>query len=330
VARLLQMRGIARQELGEPGGLEDLRQALELALEHGFGFEAATSYTNLGEQIHLIEGPGSALALYEEGLAFADERGLTHHAWWTRNTIAVALFDLGRWDEALQLCDDVVEWDRSRGGSQIEVVAETTKAMILAFRGEIANVVSMLDSLLRKARAIEDVQALAPVLAIAAFVEERRGELDAARRLLEELHESTRVSPMWRIALLTYIARIGCALGEIGLAARSVDEVEQQATTTWATHSLVTAKAVLDEAQEELESATERYGDAAERWRTLGVVLEYALALLGLGRCHVRLTHFDEAGVTLAKARELFVALGAAPLIAEVDVLLNETTAAAS
>ena len=202
--------------------------------------------------------------------------------------------------------------------------------MILAFRGEIAKVASMPDSLLPKARAIEDVQTLAPVLAIAALAEERRGEVDSARRLLEELHESTRVSPMWRFAFLTYIARIGCSLGEIGLAARSVDEVHHQATTTLATHSLVTGKAVLDEAQEELELARERYGDAAKRWRQLSVVPEYALALLGLGRCQVRLTHFDEARVSLAKARELFVALGAGPLIAEVDVLLNETTAAAS
>jgi class 3 adenylate cyclase/tetratricopeptide (TPR) repeat protein len=330
VARLLQMRGIARQELGEPGGLDDLREALDLALAHGFGFETATSYTNLGEQIHMIDGPARALSLYEEGLAFAVEHGLTHHAWWTRNNIAVALFDLGRWDEALHLSDGVAAWDRSRGGSQIEVVAETTKAMILAWRGELEDVRSIIDALLPKAREIEDVQLLAPVLAAAALVDEKRGDPGGARRLLEELHESTRVSPAWRLELLTYIARIGSSIGEIDLVARAVDEVNLRATTTWATHSLVTAEAVLDEAREELDSATERYSDAAKRWRDLGVVPERGLALLGLGRCQVRLGRYDDSAAALREARQLFAGLGARPLIAETDALLEQATATAS
>jgi hypothetical protein len=135
---------------------------------------------------------------------------------------------------------------------------------------------------------------------------------------------------MWRFALLTHLARIGSSLGAIDLATRSVEEVADQATTSWATHSLATAKAVLAEARQELESAEELYDEAARGWRDLGVLLEWGLALLGLGRCRIRLARLDEGGSALTDAREAFVGLGARDLVTESDALLEEARARAS
>jgi class 3 adenylate cyclase/tetratricopeptide (TPR) repeat protein len=330
VVRLLQMRGLARQDLGQPGSSDDLRRALSLALEHGLGFETATSYTNLAEVLHASSGPADALEVLGEAIEFAWKHGLEHHAWWTRANTAIVLFDLGRWDEALRVTEEVVEWDRSRGGSQLEVSSEMTKALILAFRGEVATATALMERLLPKARAIEDVQTLAPALMISAHLALARGETAVARRLLEEADERTRANPSWRVNLLVNTAYIGAAVGAVDLAARQVDAAERDGRTPSAICSVVTARAIVAEARGDLESAADLYGDAAERWREFGSVLALGLVLLGLGRSRVRLGRFGEAAPPLAEARDLHARLGARPLTTEADTLLAEATAAAS
>ena len=330
VVRLLQMRGLARQDLGEPNGIEDLRRALRLGVEHGLGFETATSYTNLGEILHVNAGPASALELLEEAIGYAQKHGLEHHLWWTRSNTAIVLFDLGRWDEALRVADEVIEWDRSRGGSQLEVSAEMTKAVVLTFRGELEEAAALMERLLPKARAIEDVQTLAPALTIAAQVAAARGERALARRLLGEADERTRESPKWRVNMLARTVHIAVLVGATDLAARQVDAAELEGQTAVAIGSITTAGGILAEARGELESAAALDRDAAERWREFGDVPGLGIALVGLGRCQVRLGQLDEAEATLAEARELFVGLGARPFLAETDALLEEARAAAS
>lgn len=51
VVRHLQMRGLARIDLGDAAGIDDLRGALELSLGLGLGIETGTSHLNLGEMI---------------------------------------------------------------------------------------------------------------------------------------------------------------------------------------------------------------------------------------------------------------------------------------
>jgi class 3 adenylate cyclase/tetratricopeptide (TPR) repeat protein len=329
VVRLLQMRGLARQDLGE-AGVDDLRRALALGLEHGLGFETATSYTNLAEALHASGGPVEALELLEEAIGFAQHHGLEHHLWWTRSNTAIVLFDLGRWDEALQVADEVVDWDRRRGGSQLEVAASMAKAVILTFRGELDAASALLEGLLPRARAIEDLQTLAPALTFSALVSAQRGDLAVARRLLEEADERMRESPTWRINLLAQTVYIAAAVRAHDLAARQVDAAAKEARNVNAVSSVATARAILAEARGELRSAADLYADAAERWREFGGVVALALALLGLGRCRVRLGEPDEAETALAEARELFATLEARLFLAEADELLEETRAAAS
>jgi class 3 adenylate cyclase/tetratricopeptide (TPR) repeat protein len=333
VARLLQMRGIAKaQSASELHGVEDLRQALAIALEHGLGFEAATSYSNLGETIEPLEGPGKALELLEAGVELAEGRGLTHHAWWTRAAITVTYFDLGRWDDALELADEVIAWDRDHGRSQMEVQAAQATTLIHILRGNLAEAERFLEYELPRSRDIGDVQTHGPALIIAAMIEQERGRPNEARRFLEELDELTRDTPQWRILLLTATAQIGAAVGATELAARHLDEARAQAgrASPYAAAAIATAQAVLAEARTELEPAVDFYRHAVEGWRRLGIVHELAGALGGLGRSLVGLGRYDEAAAPLAEARELFVGLGARPFITETDELLERVTAAAS
>ena len=58
-------------------------------------------------------------------------------------------------------------------------------------------------------------------------------------------------------------------------------------------------------------AAADGYADAAGRWEQFGVVPEHAFALLGHGRCLVRVGQSHNAVPILNNAREIFQALGA-------------------
>ncbi len=76
-ARALGYRGLARTDLGDPGGLQDFREAIELATEAGQGREVALLHNNLGMDLWGFEGPAASLEVLRDGIAYAKARGLT-------------------------------------------------------------------------------------------------------------------------------------------------------------------------------------------------------------------------------------------------------------
>jgi class 3 adenylate cyclase/tetratricopeptide (TPR) repeat protein len=332
VARMLQMRGIAKEQSGELYALDDLREALDLALERGLSFEAATSYTNLAETMFASEGPAKQLEVFETGVDFAQNHGLIHHAWWTKTSMTIVFFDLGRWDEALRLCDAVIAWDREQGGSQMEVIAGQARTMVELARGELSEAVRFLETGLLRSREIADVQTLGPALMIAGMIEAQRGRAEEARRLLEELDEATAEAPAWRLFLLTNTVRTGAAVGAVDVPLRHLEEADAagRRVTPYSQAAIGTARAVLAEAGSDFEQAAALYEETERRWRAFGAVPEHALALLGLGRSRVAAGRIETAGPPLAEARQIATGLAARPLIAEADALLERATAAAS
>jgi len=77
--RVLDARGMARCDLGDFGGMDDLRAALALGLELGAGYDTAVIYNNLAEPVWLVDGSTAALDLCQEGIDFAERRGLGQH-----------------------------------------------------------------------------------------------------------------------------------------------------------------------------------------------------------------------------------------------------------
>jgi len=61
-ARVLGLRGGARFALGDAGGLDDTRRALEAALGQGLGRETAVLYNNLAEDLGRPERPRARLS----------------------------------------------------------------------------------------------------------------------------------------------------------------------------------------------------------------------------------------------------------------------------
>jgi tetratricopeptide (TPR) repeat protein len=94
-------RGVARCSLGEADGVEDVRRALQLALEQGQGRETAVIYCILGGVVWLHQGPQAALDGYGETIAFCERRGITEVALQMRTGRVTALADIGQTEQAL-------------------------------------------------------------------------------------------------------------------------------------------------------------------------------------------------------------------------------------
>ena len=325
--RALDSRGVARGDLGDLGGMDDLRAALTIGLEVGAGYDTAVVYNNLIEPLWLSEGPAAALAMCQEAIEFTERRGLGEGTAWIRSATLTPLLDLGRWDEAVDSADALIAWERDHGGQYMSEMAHQIKATVLLWRGRVDAARVLAREFLPRARAIDDLQLLVPALAVAAAVEQAAGDHTAARGLLQEVQRLVGDRGGGRWYLGQYVAelvRVCLALGDRGtaeaLAAQAHDGVARNR------HGLLTARAVLAEAEGALDQAAQGYDEAAARWADYGHQLERARALLGAGRCLLTLGR-PEGQLRLRDAHAALVALNAQPLLAEADAALGNTTA---
>jgi tetratricopeptide (TPR) repeat protein len=313
--RALQYRGCARDEIGDLGGLQDVRESVELGLRLGLGRGTALAYGNLGAELFELEGPAAGMLAMQAGLELCEQRGITEVAHWLSVSVVECLFDLGRWDEALGQADRLLARHQDLAESYEGVSLTARKAHILAGRGEVGEAVELQRRFLPRARAIGDPQVVSNAFAIAAFIEQAGGDLDAALGLVAELEQATRDGPScYRADPLPIVSRICLAAGAPELAEPFLAGADAPAARYQ--HCRSTAGAVLAEARGDLDAAADRYDQAGAGWRGFGVVLEQAQALLGLGRCATRLGR-PSARAPLDEAAELFGQLRAPGLLAE-------------
>jgi class 3 adenylate cyclase/tetratricopeptide (TPR) repeat protein len=319
----LQQRGLARCDLGDWDGIDDLRQAVELGLQLGLGRRSAMAYSNLADRIRLTEGPAAALTIFQAGLDLCQQRGIVDIGTFCQSDLLQCLFDLGDWDQLVGTADEVITWSGAQGGSYAIVLAQSRKARVLAWRGEVAPANTLIGKALPRAREIADPQILGCVFPVAALIEQRQGNPIAAVRLVRELEQGINDSPpTYRASPLPELVRVCMAAGELVLARRLLDGLEVRAAGLH--HCLTTARALLAEAQGDLKPATDLHAQAAAGWSSYGSMPEHGQALLGLGRCLTRLQH-PQAPDRLREARAIFARLDAQPLVAESDSWLQRS-----
>ena len=263
--------GLARCDLGDRRGLEDLRESLERALELGLSSVAANGYSNYGSMVWLAVSPEAALEVYREGADFLPRRGLTYEATWQRAELTKILFDLGRWDELLVAGREVEE----RTKDQPLLVALMTRALVLLYRGGRVEAAEIAHEVLPRARGIGDSQIVVPALSLAALVED---DAPKVAELVEELLGfETTDNPLY-----PDVARV-CARHERLDIAERMMRTDSRASTR-ARHVGATVKAILAEARGERDEAIRLYNEAAERWVEYPFALERGLCLLAAGR----------------------------------------------
>ena len=319
-------RGTARGALGDPGGLDDLRQALALALDAGLSYQAGHWYANLALQLGDVD-PAASLASYSEGIGFARRRGLTELAMWMRAGALERLFELGRWDELLAEAAEVVAWYQANGPESFAIgAAEVQRARVLAYRGQLRAA----DELVQRYLPAADVPFADRLmtLTVAAVVKQAADDPVAAVRQVEELQRASGDRPgLGRARLLPELVRVCVAADRLPLARRLLAGLAPAtARVELERRALLTAEAALAESRRDLEEAAAGYEQAAEAWAAAGHILEQAQALLGLGRCRRRLGRAG-GGASLRAARVLLGDLGCRPLLEETEAWLRSGAA---
>jgi class 3 adenylate cyclase/tetratricopeptide (TPR) repeat protein len=312
VVRALGLRGTARAGLGDPGGLEDVRDALREAIRLGLGSTTAELYADLGGSLYTWEGPSAALAVIREAISFAQSRGLGEVALWMRIAEVQQLSFLGRWDEVIRLSDGIADEARSRGAGTHELYAYSLSAPVRAQIG-----FEVPPDVVARVRQAEDTQLLVPVLLARVIASCAGRALSVALELVQEVLSLTAHGPDQRVEYLPDLVRAAVAGRDLQLGERLLEGMDLPAL--WYQHASAASRAALAEARGEMEEAAHLYTEAAEGWTSFGHRFELGQARFGRGRCLLALGRPQEAVEDLSQARDVFFELGAQPAVAEVD-----------
>ena len=327
-ARALGIRGAARATLGDAGGLDDSRAALALAIQSGQGRTAATLYNNLGVDLRNYVGPPAALELLEAGLAFTTSRGLGEQELALRTTALTVTWAAGDLDGAFAAAADLTAHAENSGDEFDLIEIRAVQALVLSYRGRVLEAAELLQAIESASRRAGTPDDAAIGLGSVAVANASLGETATAARILEEIESTVGLDDAAELAFyLPPIVRAAVAIGRRDLGERLDSHLVPR--YPGGEHAHITITAALAEAGGQLESAVDRYRDAAARWEAFGAVPEQGFALLGLGRCLCRLDS-AEAQPALLEAHEIFSRLEMRPSLAETDTLLAQATALTS
>jgi class 3 adenylate cyclase len=293
----LHIRGDSRIALGDPGGIDDLHEALDRAQALGSVSEIVTSYSYIADREWQVDGPAPALQRLDDGSALADRRGAFSQGSWSKVAALELLYELGRWDEmltrALPLTND------ERMDESLVVAVDIWTTLVHLRRGQPLGDV---EGILARAREVEELQVLAPALALAAEAALAAGDAAGAAALAGEFETVTRgKAAMYRSAAAVAVARLALVAGVPEVAD---DLVARSEPVTMRDELFVdTAAAVVRGAAGTVEP--EIWANLERRWHAYGNVYEGAHAALALGRAA------DDAEAT-ARGRAMLEGLGVA------------------
>jgi tetratricopeptide (TPR) repeat protein len=318
LSRALGLRGAARCNLGDPGGIEDLRRSLDLSLKRGDSDATGAAFINLGDVVWTNEGPEAGLKVHRDCIEYCARRGVIGSAMWATAETTWMLYDNGEWDAVLSAADEVTRWVERGGTGQTDALALPFMARVFLERGNVAAAQRVIHDLLPRARRIGDPQVLAPTLVTAASWELVAGNHARALELVKECVEIA-TEPVYICWMLTDMTRI---LVECG-AVETADDLLASARPSLARelHAALTARAILAEARGKGEEALGLFLEAADRWASFPAQVEHGHALFGAGRCLIGLGRAAEGRERFEQARAIFGSLGALPLVAEVDAV---------
>jgi class 3 adenylate cyclase/tetratricopeptide (TPR) repeat protein len=323
-SRLYQYRGIARSDLGDPGGIDDVRKGLELALDAGDLAAAGVGYSNLASNLY-PRSATDALEVWDDGIEFAIKRSMTGNRFWQLAESTWALFDLGRWDDVVGRATEVAEWADGGGLSYAGAIAAPQHALVLLHRGQTRDAVALLDRWVPAAREAGDPQVVVPALSAAAQLAAATGDLQAAVELVREVEAGTRSgAQLYRPNHLPAFVSLALAGGEPELAQTFLET--EYPSMARIVHSLVAARAIAAEASGASDEALALYEQAGTGWDEYGFVLGRGEALHGAGRCLLALGRTQQATAALREARATFAQLGARPAVERVDETLTQAT----
>jgi tetratricopeptide (TPR) repeat protein len=311
--RAFAARGIVLGKSDPAAGNAELRRAIEAADAAGSPRAAASSFLNLAANGYAWFGVPWAVAVCEEGIAYAAAHGVS--ASFLRATLAESLRLSGDWDrawaEAWRANDEAAEV----GNRKCQFYAANVLADIAVERGQPPADIGWLVEFARGGP--ESTRDACGLAAAAALLEGRPGD---ARALLAE---GLAAAP-GATAGLEYFVRVCLRADEPQLAAEAIEAVARASLFGGLGDQLsqVAARGALAESRGS-HAAEGLFGEALELALELGDVIEQAYALAGLGRCLLARGETAQGIARLQDARLIWARLEATPRMAEIDALLG-------
>jgi tetratricopeptide (TPR) repeat protein len=317
----LQYRGASRSKLGDLAGLDDLREALRIGIEHGLGEETAVAYNNLAYELWFQRGPIASIEVWEEMASFCEERGLVTSYAWSRGGLLEPMFDTGDWDRVLASAAWLRGWDADHGReTQPGSVAVQFQGWVTLRRGDHDTAKACAKELMDRALQFGIAEYLAPAFLLAAEVACAEGDGDTTLVHLDAFEVSTASEPTFRAGFMPLAVRLLVKTGERQRAARLLGaDVREHATSTRLRLSFDTGKAAFEEAWGDPAVALNLHREVAAAWEDYGFPLETALGRVGAASCLAKLGRAREAADLLALARPTLEALGAMPYLDELE-----------
>jgi class 3 adenylate cyclase/tetratricopeptide (TPR) repeat protein len=196
--------GCGRVADGDVGGVRDLETALELV--GGRGAVASRARNNLGWAYAVIGNQRRAREYSVEAAKQAEQDGDFQTAWFARGNIAMCDYQLGAWDEALEMID---AFDAAPAGARYQRDRlVSVRAWILAARdrGE-EGLAQLREAVTDFSRNAVDLQGVWPDLTSYARLALRLGRRAEADTVLEQLVEGLAANesggePGWQVELV--------------------------------------------------------------------------------------------------------------------------------
>jgi class 3 adenylate cyclase/tetratricopeptide (TPR) repeat protein len=319
-------RGGALVELGDPSGLDDLQAAAEMALDRNMTHAAVTALNNLATVVATARSTDEGLAAIDRGIDLCEERGAVAGTIWASFTKCEILVPAGRWDEVLEIADDVIARDAEIGGSQAGTGAAQLKAIVLFYRGREAEARALHDSVLDATREIADRQVLVPALSFAATLAADAGDKASVLSLGAEYGSVTADNPGMRSY---HLADLTAALAAIG-AAELLDQLVRSARPVGALGRVQVARARghLATVKSDWRVAADHFGRATAAAGLAGRVVDGTLARIEKAGALAAAGAAEEIPQLLDEARAQAQAMGATKILGWIDASESGETAA--
>jgi class 3 adenylate cyclase/tetratricopeptide (TPR) repeat protein len=204
--------GMVKNALGDRSGTQDMRRALEIALEIDSPV-AAVILNNLAVEAGTVGDLRESEMLHRQAVRAGERLGDAEGARFTGTNLIFVDFFFGRWNDALRALDEFIAACEAGASHANEASMRGLRGTIRLVRGDADGALSDHRLGLEIARRQDDPLNLSEALGVCAATLADRGDLEGARSLVDELIPTIRRTGFARgvPALLPCIDELGVA-----------------------------------------------------------------------------------------------------------------------
>ncbi|HJS49069.1 MAG TPA: tetratricopeptide repeat protein, partial [Gaiellaceae bacterium] len=307
-AHALDNIGVAKTQMGDLSGLDDLRRSIAISSELNSP-ETRRGLNNLATTLRTLGDLTAAEPLYRKALVVAERFGVVTDISWCRAQVASLAFYAGRWDEPAAELDELIAEFAQGTPHYMEVSCRYYRSLIHLACGDLDGAADDASTFVERAEGIKDPQVLYWARAGAARVFYSVGrpndaELQVNRLLADVGTEGTHEPAHY------WVLDLAIAMFATGRAGDFLERLPALGPSTrWAEAAELWAQGEFERAAEVLEEIGARPDEALARLRA-------AERLAGSGGRRA------EADEQLRKALTFFRSVGATRYIREGEALL--------